>query len=115
MSVRNGLLSSGRWLLQEPPRGRAFSRAVWLVAVRRWFGLALAKNSSLTRLDLRNNGITSEGAQLLAAGLHESGSGSKLRLLDLQQNKIDKPGKAALQRVQERVGGGSGEGLAVNY
>ena len=53
--------------------------------------------------------------QLLAAGLHESGSGSKLRLLDLQQNKIDKPGKAALQRAQERVGGGSGEGLAVNY
>jgi len=36
--VRQGVLASGVWMLQEP-QGRDYGRIVWLVAVRLWFGL----------------------------------------------------------------------------
>ena len=37
--TRQSVLSNARWMVQEPPRGRAYPRAAWLVAVRLWCGL----------------------------------------------------------------------------
>jgi len=39
--TRQGVLSSGQWMLTEPPGRRSYSRTEWLVAVRFWFGLGV--------------------------------------------------------------------------
>jgi hypothetical protein len=58
-------------------------------------------NCSLTHLDIRNNGITDDGAKHLGSGLF-SNTDTHLHLLNLQKNPIVSEGKKALTRAIER-------------